>query len=477
MAEKGTVLIIDDRPNMLSMLQSALDGRFDVLTSAGGREGLNLFRIAPTDLVVSDIRMPDMGGMEVLQEIKKEWPETEVILMTAYAEVDQAVQALKAGAYDYLTKPIDPEELVLTLEKALERKRLREKTEQLQEEVEGKFGFSSIVGDSRAMREVFALARKAVTTDTTVLLTGESGTGKELFARAVHYGSRRARQRFLAINCAAMPKDLIESELFGHVRGAFSGAVRDKPGLFEQADGGTLLLDEVGELPLEVQAKINRVLQEGEVRRVGDTRDRIVNVRIIACTNRDLHEAMEAGEFREDLYFRLNVFPLHLPPLRERDGDVPLLVKHFLAQFAGPDAGRCEIEPEAMQKLMDYHWPGNARELRNCIERAVVLCEDGKITADLFAFRSGPGEADAVVAGTHVPTDQPYRQAMDRMTIECQKSYLLAVLKLHGGNVTKAAEHAGIERESFHRLMRKCGLRSEDVKREMEESRPDAVQG
>ena len=467
MAGKGTVLIIDDRPNMLKMLESALGTEFEVSTRQGGKPGLEAFRNSPADLVVTDVRMPDIGGMEVLSKIKEEMPDTEVILMTAYAEVDQAVDALKAGAYDYVTKPIDPEEMLLTLGKALERKRLKEKTERLQEEVEGKFGFSNIIGQSRAMRDTFDLARKAISSNATVLLTGESGTGKELFARAIHYGGPGARNRFQAINCAAMPRDLIESELFGHVKGAFSGATKDKPGLFEQADGGTLLLDEVGELPGEVQAKINRALQEGEVRRVGDTRDRIVDVRIIASTNRDLHEAMKDGAFRKDLYFRLNVFPLDLPPLRDREGDIPLLVEHFLREFAGADADQYTMDSEAMQKLMDYHWPGNVRELRNSIERAVVLCEGHKIGADLFVFEVGGAERAPEPDAMVVPIDLPYRDAMDRMTTECQKEYLLAALRLHSGNVTKAAEHAGIERESFHRLMRKCGIRSEDVKRDL----------
>ena len=290
MEQKATVLVIDDRENMLKMMRDLLGEAFEVKTSSKGRQGLEMFQRSPTDLVVTDIRMPDMDGMEVLRRIKKDSPATEVVLMTAYGEVAQAVEALKAGAYDYVTKPFEPDEMILTLQKALERRRLVAKTTILQREVERRFGFSSIIGESEAMRRAFDLARKAVDSDATVLLLGESGTGKELFARAIHYAGPRAGNRFVAINCAAMPRDLIESELFGHVRGAFSGAIRDKPGLFEQADGGTLLLDEISELAPEMQSKINRVLEEREVRRVGDTRDRPINVRIVASTNRQLQQ-------------------------------------------------------------------------------------------------------------------------------------------------------------------------------------------
>ncbi len=465
MKQKGTVLVIDDRANMLKMLRDLLSERFEVFTCASSTQGLEEFRRNPTDLVVTDIRMPEVSGMEVLRSIKKTGPDTEVILMTAYGEVPQAVEALKAGAYDYLLKPFEPEEMVLTLEKALERKRLREQTEHLQREVEGKFGFSNIVGQSEAMERAFELTRKAAASDTTVLLTGESGTGKELFARAIHYSGPRAKNRFVAINCAAMPRELIESELFGHMRGAFSGAIRDKPGLFEQADGGTLLLDEIAELPLDMQAKINRALEQKEVRRLGDTRDRPVDVRIVASSNRDVEAARKKGVFRDDLYYRLNVFPIHLPPLREREGDVPLLIRHCLREFTGDEADRYTIEADAMQLLLDYPWPGNVRELRNAIERAVVLCEDRRITRDLFAFAEAGAAEVGGLAG--VPADLPYREAVQRMTTECQRQYLLTVLRKTGANVKKAALHAGIERESFHRLMRKCNIRAEEVRRSL----------
>jgi DNA-binding NtrC family response regulator len=469
MGRKPRVLIIDDKVSMLKMLTNLLQDDYEVATSAAAREALDQFRAKPADLVLTDIRMPGMDGMQVLQAVKGEYPQTEVILMTAFATVSQAVEAVKGGAYYYLTKPFEPDELKITLEKALERKQLREEAQILKEQVEQKYGFANIVGDSDAMNRVFDLARKAAETDSTVLLTGESGTGKELFARAIHYSSERRSRRFVAINCGAMPKELIESELFGHVKGAFSGATKDKPGLFMEADRGTLFLDEISELDAELQVKINRAIQEREVRRVGDTVDILVDVRIVASTNRDLTEALAEGRFREDLYYRLNVFPIELPPLRERIGDIPSLVSHFLGIFAGSEASEYEFEPAAMEILMNHPWPGNVRELQNAIERAVVLCEDKAITRSLFDFIN-PDDArrdmGAVAMGA-----LPYREAMDRMSKDCQRQYLLEVLRRYDGNVTRAAEHAGIERESFHRLMRRCDVSSDDVKRDIAQGR------
>jgi len=467
MSEKGSVLVVDDKPNMLKMLRTMLGEEYEVRTAENGKDALEKFRDNPTDIVLTDIRMPDMNGMEVLRAIKEESQQTEVILMTAFAEVSQAVEAVKEGAYNYVKKPFEPEDMLITLEKALERKRLKERTRVLQEEVEDKYGFPNIVGQSDAMRRVYELAHKAAKTDTTVLITGESGTGKELFAKAIHYASSRAKNRIVAINCGAVPKDLIESELFGHVKGAFSGATKDKQGLFEEANGGTLLLDEISELPLELQVKINRAIQEREIRRVGDTRSRNVDVRLIASTNRDLAEAVREGDFRQDLYYRLNVFPLRLPPLREREGDIPLLVEHFLEEFAGEEADDYEVEPDAMQQLLCHDWPGNVRELRNVIERAVVLADDQRVTVDTLVMGGQPLEVGQ--EESNPLTELPYREAMDRMSTNCQSEYLVQVLKKYGGNVTKAAEHAGIERESFHRLMRKCDIKSEEIKRELAE--------
>lgn len=465
MSNKSRILIVDDKASMLEMLSKLLEEDYRIETARTGQEAVEALRRRPADVVLTDIRMPDMDGMEVLQTVKREAPQTEVILMTAYATVSQAVEAVKAGAYHYLTKPFEPDELIITLEKALERKELREETQILKEQVEERYGFENIIGDSQPMQRVYGLARKAAESDTTVLLTGESGTGKELFARAVHYSSSRASRRFVAINCGAMPKELIESELFGYIRGAFSGATRDKRGLFMEANRGTLFLDEISELDPDLQVKINRALQEKEIRRVGDTVDIPVDVRIIASTNRDLAAAMQAGVFRKDLYYRLNVFPIELPPLRERMDDIPALIEHFLRQFAGERAADYEVDQAAVELLMSHAWPGNVRELQNAIERAVVLCEDAKIGRSLFPFfeaagKDYPPEISTVVA-------LPYREAMDRLSADCQKQYLTELLKKYAGNVTRAAEHAGIERESFHRLMRKCGIRADEIRRRL----------
>jgi len=463
MSQPAPILIVDDKASMTRMLAKMLGGDYDVRTATSGAEAMELFHERPADAVITDIRMPDMDGIAVLKAIKAESPSTEVILMTAFATVEQAVEAVKSGAYYYLTKPFEPDEMKMTLAKALERRELREETRILKEQVQQDYGFPNIIGQSEAMRRVFKLARKAAESDATVLLSGESGTGKEVFARAIHISGPRKARRFVAINCGAMPKDLIESELFGHVKGAFSGAIRDKRGLFEEAAGGTILLDEISELNIDLQVKITRVIQEREIRRVGGTKDTPVDVRIIAATNRDLMSEVEAGNFREDLYYRLHVFPITLPPLRQRQGDVPLLAEHCLERY-GNTGDEYTIEPAAMQLLMSHDWPGNVREFQNALERATVLCDENRITADLFDFLQ-PG-ARTNTDGVPVITDLPYREAMDRASAQFQCAYLTGVLKQEGGNVTRAAQHAGVERESFHRLMRKCGVNADDIRRQ-----------
>jgi len=467
MSRMSRILIVDDKKSMLKMLSQLLKDDYSVQTFASAREALKELHREAADLVLTDIRMPGTDGMDLLRTIKEESPDTEVILMTAFATVEQAVEAVKAGAYNYLTKPFEPDELKIAIEKALERKQLREEAQILKEQVEQKYGFPNIVGESEAMKQAFDLARKAAESDTTVLLTGESGTGKELFARAIHYASDRHARRFVAINCGAMPKELIESELFGYVKGAFSGASKNKRGLFMEADRGTLFLDEISELDADLQVKINRAIQEREIRRVGDTEDISVDVRIVASSNRDLQEELRQGRFREDLYYRLNVFPVHLPPLRERTGDIPLLVDHFLRKFAGQEAEGYEISPAAMEMLMGYRWPGNVRELQNAVERAVVLSEGKAITPALFPFIESADEDYSLEVSALL--DRPYREAMDKLTAACQRQYLVGVLKNYDGNVTRAAEHAGIERESFHRLMRKCEIERDEIKRQLTE--------
>jgi DNA-binding NtrC family response regulator len=372
------------------------------------------------------------------------------------------VQAMRDGAYDYLEKPFDPDEAGRVVARAAEHKRLRDEAAALRQELAGQYAFHALVGKSPRMQEVFRLLRQAAGLDITVLLGGETGTGKELAARAVHFASARRERRFVAVNCGALPPDLLESELFGHARGAFTGAQSAKAGLFEEADGGTLFLDEVGELPLTAQVKLNRVLQEKEVRRVGDNTAVKVDVRLIAATHRDLRAEVAAGRFREDLFYRLHVFPVRLPALRERLEDVPLLAAHFLAKharaFGRPVTG---FEPEALRALTGYGWPGNVRELENAVERAVAVASGETVRpADLPPELSAGG---GLPPGSTLTT-LPFREAVEQARERAGREYLVALLKEHGGNVTKAAERAGMERESLHRLLKRHGVRGDDYR-------------
>jgi DNA-binding NtrC family response regulator len=384
-------------------------------------------------------------------------------MMTAHATVSDAVEAMKLGAYDYLQKPFDPDDASLVVARALERKRLKEQAASLRREVEGTFSFHALVGRSPRMREVYQLLEQASGLDITVLLRGETGTGKELAARAVHYQSARKDRRFVPVNCGALPADLVESELFGHAKGAFTGAVGMKRGLFEEAEGGTIFLDEIGDLPLPMQVKLNRALQEKEIRRVGDTAAIRTNVRVIAATHRDLKAEVAAGRFREDLFYRLNVFPVELPALRERREDVPLLAAHFLEKHARVLGRPLEgFEPDALRVLTGYPWPGNVRELENAVERAVAV---GKGNA--VALRDLPADVRGTQEGAipaEVLAKMPYREAVDLARDRVTRDYLTALLRDLDGNVTRAAERAGMARESLHRLLKRYGVRSDDFK-------------
>lgn len=368
------VLLIDDDASLRRVTEYSLQSAgFHVISAADGKQGLAAFRVDHPEVVITDIQMPGLSGYEVLQQIKAERPETLVIVVTAFTSVEKAVEAMKQGAHDYLAKPFSRDELVLVVDKAFDLLGLQNENRRLRDELERHVDFSHMVGISDVMQDVFEVVRRVAPTEASVLITGESGTGKELIARAIHQGSSRSKEPFVAINCAAIPATLLESELFGHVRGAFTGAVRDRAGKFEQADGGTLFLDEVGEMPLELQPKLLRVLQEMEVEPLGG-KVRSVNVRIIAATNQDVETALQEGRFREDLYYRLAVIPIELPPLRERVEDVPLLVKHFLKRFSG--GSPVDISDAALERLSAYSWHGNVRELQNVVERMVVLNND-----------------------------------------------------------------------------------------------------
>jgi two-component system response regulator HydG len=458
---KQTVLVVDDKANMLALLSKVLGKSARVLTATGVHAALSVLERETVSTVVCDLRMADGDGLEVLRAVRARWPGVPFILMTAYASVPTAVQAMREGAYDYVTKPFDPDELQALVARALSKAAvLGAGTD---EELDR---FGPLVGKSPTIRAVYQMIERVAPTDATVLLLGETGTGKELAARAIHERSSRAASRPVAVNCAAIPRSLLESELFGHARGAFTGAVSDRAGLFEEAAGSTLFLDEIGELRPTVQAKLTRVLEERVVRRIGEARERKVDVRVIAATHRDLRAMVRAGSFREDLWFRLNVCVIELPPLRERAEDIPLLAQRFLAERA-PQArsNATGFTAEALGALTSYRWPGNVRELRSAVERAAIIGDGPEISLASLpeeVRRATPlrltSASDVDLAGLS------YREAVDASREETNRRYLEAVLRRFNGDVTAAAEHAGVERESFYRLLRRCGLSADQFR-------------
>ncbi len=377
------VLVVDDEENIRLVLKTLLRRHgYEVEVAAGGQEALQKIDTFGPDVVLTDVRMPKVGGMDLLAVLRAKNNPATVIVMSAYGNVEQAIDAMKAGAYDYLQKPFQPDEVVLALRKAEERELLRRENVALREEMRREFRFDDILAKSAVMQNIFRTIGKIADYKTTVLITGESGVGKELVARALHTQSNRRAGRFVAVNCGAIPENLLESELFGHKRGAFTDAISDRRGLFEEADAGTLFLDEIGEIPLGLQVKLLRVLQESTIRRLGETKDQNVDVRIVAATHRDLQAEIAAGRFREDLFYRLNVLPIVVPPLRERREDIMLLVEHFMARNNARLGTRVRgMDAEARRLLIEYSWPGNVRELENTVERAMVLAEGEQIVA------------------------------------------------------------------------------------------------
>lgn len=377
---KAKILIIDDDNSLRRVLEYNLQEEgYEVQAAASGEEGLYLFGQAQPNLVITDMKMSGMDGLMVLKSIKERSPEAMVIIMTAFGTVDVAVEAMKAGAYDYITKPFNRDALRLTVKKALQFSGLTEENKRLKSELSDKADFRTIVGTSKEMEKVFDVIRKVADTEASVLITGESGTGKELVARSIHANSSRRNAPFVAINCAAIPRDLLESELFGHVKGSFTGAAKDKIGKFQVAEGGTLFLDEVGELPIELQPKLLRALQEKEVEPVGGTKVQKLDVRVISATNLDVDKAIADGSFREDLYYRLSVIPMHLPPLRERRKDIPLLIKYFCSKHS---SDKVAFDKDALETLVMYPWPGNVRELENTVERLLIMRNSDVISRD-----------------------------------------------------------------------------------------------
>ena len=441
-----TLLVVDDDAAMRQMLASLFRDRgFEVREAESAAEALELARDVDFAAVLTDVRMPGRSGIELIGELRRLRPETPTIVMTAFGSIDSAVEAMRAGAFDYIAKPFEPEVVMFAVDRALQQRALEEENRRLRRAVDRTRSFGDLIGKSPAMQEIFALIRKVAHGRSSVLITGESGTGKEVVARTLHFYGNRADKPFIPINCTAIPEGLLESELFGHVRGAFTGAHASKQGLFEKASGGTLFLDEIGDLGLGLQSKLLRAIQEREIRPVGGTQSVKVDVRIIAATNRDLLGEIEAGRFREDLFYRLNVIPLHIPPLRERPEDVPALVEHFVRKHA--DGATRTVSAEAMQQLVACAWKGNARELENVIERALVLSDAPELgSADLpLAALAPPQEAApaADFARSAAARQLPLREVETR--------YIDEILRLTGGNKVRAARILGIDRKTLYR--------------------------
>jgi two-component system response regulator PilR (NtrC family) len=454
------VLVVDDERSMREFLEIFFRREgFDVSTAANVDEALIAIEADEFDLVVSDVQMPGKSGLELLRAVKAEAPETVVIMVTAFATTETAIEAMKEGAYDYLTKPFKMDEVRLVVQKALEKKSLTVENRRLRSELRTQAKKRVLIGNSPAMQRVYDLMAQIAETRTSVLVCGESGTGKELVARGIHELSERRDKPFVAVNCGAIPENLLESELFGHVKGAFTGAVQNKAGLFETASGGTLFLDEVGELPHGLQVKLLRALQERSIRRVGGNHDQAVDVRILTATNRDLHADAQAGRFREDLYYRLNVIQITLPPLRERMEDVPLLVSHFVDKYAREQGrGPCRFSDAALALLLAYEFPGNVRELENTVERAVALCRGDAITPEVL-----PAALVAPKPPAAMQTLPATGANLDQLMDAFERDLLTAALARSGGVKKRAAQLLGITFRSLRYRLEKLGLDDADA--------------
>jgi two-component system, NtrC family, response regulator PilR len=470
--QTGDILIVDDERSMREFLGIYLRREgYRIEAAAGSKEAMAALKARVFDLVITDLRMPDGNGLSILAQAKQLHPDTEVIVVTAFSTTETAIAAMKAGAHDYLTKPFKLDEVGLVVARAMEKRRLARENVALRDEIKGRYKLERLLGKSPPMQRVFDVLRKVASTRTSVLLIGESGTGKELAARALHELSSRADHSFVAVNCGAIPETLLESELFGHVKGAFTGAGADKQGLFEAAHSGTLLLDEVAELPVSMQVKLLRVLQERKVKLVGGVSEREVDVRIVAATNRDLETEVEKGTFRQDLYYRLNVIQVRLPPLRERREDLPLLVDHFIRKFSA-EHGRNVVSaaPEVMSALMAYHFPGNVRELENMIERAVTLATTDWLALD--AFPNLVGLQGAAPAANPVAFISDEGMDLERHLEEYERTILIKALEKTGGNRTEAARLMRVSFRSMRYRLSKLGITGVDTSVESPDRTP-----
>lgn len=461
MAAKKRILLIDNEAGLCRMMeQILLDHGYLVRFYTSPQKAVEEFKASAWDLVISDIKMPGMSGLDVLQAIKAKQQDIPVIMITAYATVDMSIQALRKGAYDMLTKPFEPDELIYRVKNALQQRQLLEENRELRAELEDKFRFENIIGACEGLKNVLERVGKVAVRDTSILVTGESGTGKELIAQAIHYNSPRHEKRFIAINCGALPENLLESELFGYKKGAFTGATESRAGLLETANGGTLFLDEVGNLPMNVQKTLLRFLQEKEFHRLGDTNPTRVDVRILSATNSDLKDAIKHGLFREDLYYRLNVVNIHLPPLRERCTDIPLLAAHFIhLQNQKFNTAIKGFESEALRHLCEYRWPGNIRQLKNVIE-ACMAVESGEYISKHTLGQFTETESGINSDSAHQDSDNqgiPYTTALELFEADLLKS----LLKRHSGNIDAAAREAGMNMVTMYRKIKKYGIRKE----------------
>jgi DNA-binding NtrC family response regulator len=447
--QKGRLLIIDDEERLRSLLARILQLEgYEVITAANGKEGLRKLQHDSFQVVLSDVKLPDSNGIELTEQIKTNWPATEVIVLTAFGTINDGVKAIKSGAFDYITKGDDNEKIIPLVSKAMDKALLQQRVRELENKLNYKFGFDQIIGRSPAITEVVKLAQKVALTDTTVLLLGETGTGKEIFAEAIHQASNRRNKSFVAVNCSAFTKELLESELFGHKAGSFTGAIKDKKGLFEEANSGTIFLDEIGELDHELQAKLLRVLESQQFIKIGDTKPTQVNVRILAATNRDLQKESEENHFRSDLFYRLSVFQITLPALRERKKDISLLAEFFMQYFAVKVKKQVNsLSSVFTEKLEAYNWPGNIRELKNVIERAVILCDSNELDETLLPY--------------DIQNIQPLKtnqtlSAFDLSSVE--KLHIQRVLNHTHGNRAEAARLLNIGIATMYRKLKEYGL-------------------
>lgn len=447
-----SILVVDDEKNYLLVMEALLTGAgYEVLTAESGEAALDLIRQNDLDLVITDMKMPRLSGIDLLEQIKATYPDLPVIIMTAYGTVEQAVEAMKKGAFDYILKPFKNEEILVTIAKALDWRHLLLENRRLQRDLEQRYRFADIVGHSKAMQQIFAMIEKVAQTRATVLITGESGTGKELVARAIHHRSPRKQRPFISVNCGALPETLLESELFGHEKGAFTHAIALRKGRFELAEGGTLFLDEVSSMSAALQVKLLRVLQEMEFQRVGGSKTIHVDVRVVAASNRDLKTEVEAGRFREDLFYRLNVVHIAIPPLRQRTEDIPLLVAHFVQKYAAANQkGEVIVDPEVMKIFLRYPWPGNIRELENVVERAVILSSNNLITpTDLPSNLLETQETEFNI--DMIPTHLSLPEALEMI----EAAMIRRALRQSGYVQVRAAELLGITKSLLQYKLKK----------------------